>query len=67
MKPVHVISAVICGALVGAAVGLLFAPAKGSDTRSKIAEYLKKKGIDLSDYKIDELADEIASEIKKME
>ena len=46
------------------ALGILFAPEKGEDTRHKIAEILRKKGIKLNRNEMDNLVDEIAAEIK---
>ena len=64
MKALNVLAAFLGGAAVGAAIGILFAPEKGEDTRNKIAEALRKKGIRLNRREMDELVGEIASEIK---
>lgn len=65
MKPINIVMAVVGGAVAGAAVGLLFAPDKGSNTRTKIADAVKKAGIKLNPKKMDELVDDITEEIEK--
>lgn len=63
MKPLNIILAVLGGAIAGATIGLLLAPEKGCDTRKKIAECLKNKGVCLKGNKMDELIDEITAEV----
>ncbi|MDE6804720.1 MAG: YtxH domain-containing protein [Muribaculaceae bacterium] len=66
MKAIHIICAVIGGAIAGAAVGLLVAPETGEDTRKKILEVLREKGISLKKDKMEELVDEIEDQIENV-
>lgn len=63
MKGFGYLGAFIGGALVGATLGLILAPEKGSDTRDKISdatrEFLKKHNIKLKKNEVDELVDEL--------
>ncbi len=67
MRPLNILLAVIGGAIAGAALGLLFAPERGDETRNRIAELLKSKGINLPGKKLDDLVDDITREIKTAE
>ena len=53
----------VVGAAVGAAPGVLFAPEKGEDTRKRICQLLREKGIKLNHHEMDELVDQITSEL----
>ena len=63
MKGLNVFAAFLTGAIVGTAVGLLFAPEKGEDTRTKIADavddFCKKHDIKLSRKEMDDFVDDI--------
>ena len=63
MKTLGYISAFLCGGLAGATLGLLLAPEKGTDTRSKISEavddFCKKHDLKLSRKETDEFVEDI--------
>ena len=65
MKGLNILAAFLGGAAIGAALGILFAPEKGEDTRQKIKDILREKGINLNRSEMDELADKIAAEVKE--
>ena len=65
MKSLSILAAFLGGAVVGAAAGVLFAPERGEDTRNKIVDALRKRGIKLSRTEMEDLVDEIASEVKE--
>lgn len=67
MKALNYLVAFLGGVAIGAATGILFAPEKGADTREKIAEALRKRGIHLNRKEMNTLIDDIANEIKAAE
>ena len=64
MKALNIVAAFLGGMALGAAAGLLFAPEKGEDTRKKIADVLREKGIKLNHAEMEDLVDQIAAEVK---
>ena len=64
MKGLNILAAFLGGAAIGAAVGILFAPEKGADTRQRIKDILREKGIKLNRSEMDELVDKSAAEVK---
>lgn len=63
MKGLSYLGAFLGGTIAGAAVGLLLAPEKGTDTRSKIADtvedFLNKHNIKLNRKDVSDLVDDI--------
>ena len=65
MKNLGILYAFLGGAVVGCATAILFAPEKGSDLRKRIKEILKKRGIDFTDYEVEELVEQISASIEE--
>ena len=63
MKGLSILAAFLGGAAVGAACGILFAPEKGENMRSRIADAIRKRGIKLNGKELESLVDEIADEL----
>lgn len=63
MKTLGYIGAFLGGAIAGAALGILLAPEKGSDTRTKISDavddFCKKHDLKLSRKEMDDFVDDI--------
>ena len=63
MKALGYLGAFLGGAVAGAALGLLLAPEKGEETRTKITDavddFCKKHNLKLSRKKINDLVDDI--------
>lgn len=63
MKTLGYIGAFIGGAIAGAALGILMAPEKGSETRSKISDavddFCKKHNLRVSRKEVEDLVDDI--------
>ena len=51
--------------LGGCGIAILFAPAKGEETRKKIKDLLKKKGIDFTDDEVERLVDQISAQVEQ--
>lgn len=63
MKTIGYIGAFLGGAIAGAALGILIAPEKGSDTQKKLVDtvddFCKKHNIKLSKKDVDDLVENI--------
>lgn len=63
MKALGYLGAFLGGAVAGAALGLLLAPEKGEETRTKITDavddFCKKHNLKLSRKEVDDLIDDI--------
>lgn len=63
MKNLDILLAAAGGVVLGAAVGILFAPNKGTETRSQIADYVKTK-CNKRRAKLEELVDRVEAELE---
>ncbi|MBD5214250.1 MAG: YtxH domain-containing protein [Bacteroidales bacterium] len=62
MKCINIAIAALAGAAVGASLGLLFAPEKGTETRDRIRQFVRRKGL-AAKGNVEELVDRIEAEL----
>ena len=71
MKTLGYLGAFFGGTIAGAVLGLLIAPEKGADTRSKITDtiddFMKKHNIKLSRKEVSDLVNDIAEAAPEVE
>jgi len=60
---IGLLSAFVGGAFIGGIFGILFAPKSGEVTRNKIVDSLDKRGIKLSKKEMNDLVDEIKTDV----
>lgn len=65
MKNVGIVIAALAGVVAGAAIGVLFAPEKGEDTRTKIMDFVRERCPKMKKDKLEAIADQIAEEIRE--
>ncbi len=63
MKSLGYFGAFLCGAVAGATIGLLLAPEKGEDTRTRLSnavdDFCQKHNINLSRKEVEDFVDDI--------
>lgn len=64
MKGINLVLAAAGGAIVGAAVALLFAPEKGEKTRRHIVKFVKDHCPYVKESVVEQIADEIEAKIE---
>ncbi|MDE7125411.1 MAG: YtxH domain-containing protein [Muribaculaceae bacterium] len=65
MKNLGIVIAALAGVAAGAALGVLFAPRSGQDTRDQIKDFVKSHCPKMKKERLEALADQIAEEIRE--
>lgn len=65
MKTLNVVLAVAGGVAVGAALGVLFAPRSGKDSREALVDFIKAKCPGMKEARLNALAQKISKEIEE--